>query len=157
MRPPAEALDGIDTPADDNTWHDTPDFSKDNVKKQVQGVYRDAAAGEKSGTAPGGDTSTVISGDTAARAAAEARDTAKATAQAQRARAKAYLQRKVPQDRRDQTVFRLKVGYVPNTQKLSVCFLRILLRVLIKLLSRKPFSSASSTRTINTLFRRCST
>ena len=55
-----------------------------------------------------------MSGQTAKAAAADARDTAKDAAETQRAKAKAYLQRKVPQDRRDQTVFRLKVPPRPR-------------------------------------------
>jgi len=101
VRPGEEALARIDAPADDNTWHDTPDLSKDNVKKQVQGAYKGAGGNDK-------DAASTSAPDKAAEAATEARDAAKATAQAQRAKAKAYLQRKVPQDRREQTVFRLK-------------------------------------------------
>lgn len=39
VRPSDEQLNQMDKPAEDNTWHDAPDFSKDNLKKQAQGLY----------------------------------------------------------------------------------------------------------------------
>lgn len=40
VSPSADDLARIDEPAPDNTWHDKPDFSKDNIKKQAQQVYK---------------------------------------------------------------------------------------------------------------------
>lgn len=39
VRPSDEKLNEMDRPADDNTWHDKPDFSKENLKQQASGVY----------------------------------------------------------------------------------------------------------------------
>ena len=39
VRPDEEKLAQIDEPAADNTWHEKPDFSKENLKKQAQGIY----------------------------------------------------------------------------------------------------------------------
>lgn len=36
VNPGEEELSRIDEPAQDNTWHDAPDLSKDNLKKQAQ-------------------------------------------------------------------------------------------------------------------------
>ncbi len=40
VRPSPDDLAQMDSPAEDNVWHDTPDLSKDNVKKQLQSAYR---------------------------------------------------------------------------------------------------------------------
>jgi len=111
VRPPGEALADIDAPAQDNTWHDAPDFSKDNIKKQVQGTYKnnvnsDSKVAQADTTADAKNLAT--NPDQATAVAGEVGDAAKAKAQEQRARTKEYLKRKVPQDRRDQTIFRLK-------------------------------------------------
>ena len=38
-RPSEDRLASIDQPAEDNTWHDVPDLSKDSLKKQAQDTY----------------------------------------------------------------------------------------------------------------------
>lgn len=48
VRPSEADLAQVDRPADDNTWHDAPDFSKGNLKKQVQGVYKGSANNKNS-------------------------------------------------------------------------------------------------------------
>jgi len=61
VRPSDDQLHQMDRPADDNTWHDAPDFSKDNLKNQAQGFYKgnpkqdakDAAAAGINAAAPG--------------------------------------------------------------------------------------------------------
>lgn len=135
INPGEEQLAQIDHPADDNTWHEAPDLSKENLKGQLQKNYK--------GNNPRGDARDVAG--EAVRAAREdpaARssdsgvhvnagiDSAKQTAQQKtgmseedtqaakeaanqkaaeyRDKTKEYLQRKVPQDRRDQTIWRLK-------------------------------------------------
>jgi hypothetical protein len=36
VNPSDEQLAQIDKPADDNTWHDTPDMSSGNIKNQIK-------------------------------------------------------------------------------------------------------------------------
>lgn len=146
VKPGEGDLAQIDRPADDNTWHDTPDFSKDNFKKQVQGFYKgdvkeDLQAAVSQGTSaahPEGssdprdlagrtaqDQQTGTSSGVDARSGAQAavgtlqdrlnanvdpetREKAQSKAKEYRARAKDYLGRKVPQERREQTIWRLK-------------------------------------------------
>ncbi|KAG8412054.1 hypothetical protein J3459_016046 [Metarhizium acridum] len=39
IRPSEEQLGEMDRAAEDNTWHDKPDFSKENLRKQAKGIY----------------------------------------------------------------------------------------------------------------------
>jgi len=110
IRPSDEALANIDAPAQDNTWHDKPNISKDSVKKQVQSAYQDATAGNggaKSKLPEGGET---VDPKAAVDAVAgpEAREAAKAKTREQRARAREYLRSKMPSERQDQAIWRLK-------------------------------------------------
>lgn len=128
VRPDEEKLSQIDRPADDNTWHDAPDLSKDNLRKQLQNSYK--------GNNPTEDANAVV--DNAAQATQSTGDpyggldSAKQTAQERtgiseedkekvkqaskrraeeyRARTKEYLSKKMPQERREQTIWRLKVS-----------------------------------------------
>lgn len=130
VKPSGEALASIDEPAPDNTWHDKPDISKANVKSQLQSVYKgdpktDAKdVAESSGNAarrPDGS----IDPNAAAQTAADQLDakipeeekeklkqTTKETAQAYRARTREYLSKKIPEERRERTIWRLKVSQV---------------------------------------------
>ncbi len=127
LRPSEEKLNQIDTPADDNTWHDAPDFS--NVKSQLQRVYKkspsqdakDAAnttvegARQPDGTPSpqaGAETAAgVVSENINANISEEDREAAKTTAAEYRRRAREYLNKKVPQERRDHIVWRLKASW----------------------------------------------
>lgn len=138
VRPGEDKLAQIDRPAEDNTWHDAPDLSKDNLKKQLQSSYKSNAPGndpqgdvtdvaqnarqaaeQGSGSgAPGGLD--VGAGVDAAKQTAQAKtgitneDTEEAKAAAKqraaeyRAKTQEYLKKKMPQERRDQTIWRLK-------------------------------------------------
>jgi hypothetical protein len=146
VRPSEEQLRDIDAPAQDNTWHDAPDFSKETLKKQAQGVYKGnakqdareiaqagtqhadpngsqnprdvaqtAAADHQQGTASGVDA---VGGIKAAKNVAErklnenvdqeTRDNAQKRNEEYRRRAREYLGKKMPQERREQTIWRLK-------------------------------------------------
>ena len=123
-KPSPEAMAQIDAPAADNTWHDAPDFSKENMKKQVQGVYggkptEDVRAAVDSGAAAAQDpnTSATSAGVAGARTLQErgkaaipdeSKEDAKKKAEEYRARAKEYFSKKMPEERREQTVWRLK-------------------------------------------------
>jgi hypothetical protein len=123
VKPSEEALAQIDRPAEDNTWHDPPDLSKGNVKAQLQSAYKGSPAGDaKNAAASGADAAHQPDGTVDAQAGArvitdeakskvdpETRESVKETAENYRARTRQYLARKVPQERREQTIWRLKV------------------------------------------------
>jgi hypothetical protein len=107
VRPSDEALAQIDEPAPDDTWHDTPNVSKSDLKNRMKALYK---KNNPDGTTPGGDVGGASSIDT--QKLDELQGAASKTAQNKTAeyrdRTKAYLRSKVPQERRDQIVWRLK-------------------------------------------------
>ena len=147
VKPSGDALNQIDEPARDNTWHDTPDISKDTLKNKVQSVYKGDPREDLQASAHAGTTQAHPSGanDPAGVARAAARDhqtgtssgvnatggaaaaantlkqrvnenldddtkeAARSKAEAYRARTKEYFSKKMPEERREQTVWRLKV------------------------------------------------
>lgn len=128
LRPSGEVLNQIDRPADDNTWHDAPNFSKETVKSQLQSVYKSnptqdakgaVASGAQAARQSDGTTGDRINAvqNAASRATDQAksnidpetRESTKQTTQEYRARTKQYLSKKMPEERRDQTIWRLKV------------------------------------------------
>jgi hypothetical protein len=149
VKPSSDDLAQIDHPATDNTWHDTPDLSKDTLKNRLQTVYKGdpkedvqaAAAQGVSAAHPTGSSDPNALAETAATEQrtgatmgidsqggvataantlqqranvnldAETQEKAKSKAQELRARTKEYLSKKMPQERRDQTVWRLKVRH----------------------------------------------
>lgn len=131
VRPSDDRLAQIDRPADDNTWHDAPDFSKQNIKSQIQKNYKgndpkqDAQQVADNAATAAQDPSTdsgvnVAAGLDAAKQnaqektgitdeeAAEAKQAANKRAAEYRAQTLEYLKKKVPQERREQTIWRLK-------------------------------------------------
>ena len=145
VNPSKDQLAQIDRPADDNTWHDVPDMSRDNLKNQMRGQVdkqkpfsrsdmRDAAGDATQAAHPSGSRDPNEAADLAARdqrygtdSGVDAQSGARAGMQNLQDRAsqnvpeetkdrarqaagqtKGYLQDKFPQERRDQTVHRLK-------------------------------------------------
>ncbi|KAF4458188.1 hypothetical protein F53441_39 [Fusarium austroafricanum] len=173
VRPSQEQLQQMDEPAQDNVWHEAPDFSKENFKQQAKGFYsgnpkqdaKDVAAAGVNSAAPGQPAQQNQQGDLqanaqlgtypqvttgaevgnvpsasgvpstdAARDAARQTDpqagksAAKQAAEAKldnkldpetkenilqrneeyRRRARNYFDKKMPQERKDQTIWRLK-------------------------------------------------
>ncbi|KAF5000201.1 hypothetical protein FGRMN_2015 [Fusarium graminum] len=164
VRPSQEQLENLDEPAQDNVWHEAPDFSKENFKNQAKGIYngnpkedlKDVASAGVNSAAPGqqgnyqqgnnpqvttgAQTSNVPSSSgmpastDAARDAARQTDpqagknAAKQAAQSKldnkidpetkehvlqkneeyREKARNYFDKKMPQERKDQTIWRLK-------------------------------------------------
>ncbi|KAK3322207.1 hypothetical protein B0H66DRAFT_574522 [Apodospora peruviana] len=146
LKPSHEDLNNLDAPAEDNTWHDAPDFSKDNMKNKFYGVYKGdpredakaaanegtstahpsgssdprdlantAAKDQQSGTASGVDAQKGLSAavnTVQQRVDVNLDDETKEKAQKKRdeyrARTKEYFSKKMPQERREQTVWRLK-------------------------------------------------
>jgi len=137
VKPSEEKLSQIDRPAEDNTWHESPDLSKDKllsqVKQSVPFGKKDAkeAAGDINQTAnPQGsrdprDTAQqgLHEGQTGQSTGLDARAAAnvvkqkvdenvseedKDRARARREQLNNYLKGKMPEERRDQTIWRLK-------------------------------------------------
>ena len=164
INPSEDALNQIDQPADDNTWHDVPNLSPSNLRAQAKDQYNkqkpfsrnDAknAAGDATQSAhPSGsrdpadaaqleaesrDQGTDSGMDPQAGANAamgnlrnkasanvpdETKDKARETARDGRDRTKNYLREKLPKERREQTIFRLKKMIV-EIQSHSDCKLR---------------------------------
>ena len=147
VRPSQEDLQQIDTPAADNTWHEKPDFSRDQMKNKFNDYYKgnpkeDAkhVMGEATSAAhPNGSTNPRDLANTAAHdgrtgassgidaqkgvsAASnvaqrkldqnlddETREKAQNKKEQYKARTREYFNKKVPQERREQTIWRLKV------------------------------------------------
>lgn len=144
VNPPADALNQIDEPAPDNTWHDAPDLSRDNIKNQLKAQYdkqkpfskgdlQDAAQTaqdtgmEHAQNVPTSDNKTPgdldgpAGAQEGARAGAEqlkakasenvpdeTKDRVRETKENVKARTKDYLRTKMPQERRDRTIWRLR-------------------------------------------------
>ncbi|KAK2012387.1 hypothetical protein LZ32DRAFT_309191 [Colletotrichum eremochloae] len=146
VRPSGEALQDIDRPAEDNTWHEAPDFSKENFKKQAQGVYKGsladdarevvnastqaahpngaqnpqdlaatAARDQQQGTSSGVNAQggleaarNVIEKKYNENVDDETKEQARQRKEEYRRRAKEYFNKKMPQERKEQTIWRLK-------------------------------------------------
>ena len=144
VRPDGDALNQIDRPAQDNTWHDAPNINKDSVKSQLQTFYKgnpkedakDAAAAGVNAAQPTTAGLDEQAGQQAAHGtaqerlhentseadrqqAAEVKEKGKETAAQYRERTKQYLSKKMPEERREQTIWRLKVCLYPFVTRLS--------------------------------------
>ncbi|ORY17119.1 hypothetical protein BCR34DRAFT_583883 [Clohesyomyces aquaticus] len=137
VKPSDEQLSQIDRPADDNTWHDVPNMSKGNLQGQFRSKIpfgkKDAekTAGDVSQAAhPAGSRDPTDTADLAAREQREGGqqgldaqagfgqakqvvsenvpEEQKDRVREQRERAQNYLKGKMPQERREQTIWRLK-------------------------------------------------
>lgn len=129
VRPSEEDLARMDAPAEDNTWHEKPDFSKEKLKKQAQGVYGGNLKKDAKDVADSGiDAANPNSADPATvdRVAAqnattntiqskinknvdpETKEKIKQRNEEYRRKAKEYFDQKIPQERKDQVIFRLK-------------------------------------------------
>jgi len=145
VQPSEDALNQIDEPAADNTWHDAPDLSAANLKSQAQAKYNankpfgkqelDQAAQEASAAAhPQGSTDPAATAELAARdrqqgtssgvdavsgadaafdrlhneASKNIPDDKKHKGREYRDRTQNYMKSKMPQERREQTIWRLK-------------------------------------------------
>jgi hypothetical protein len=146
VNPSQEQLDQIDRPADDNTWHDTPDtgdlkaqarakvdkykpFSRSDVKDAAGDASQSATGKRDPQEAAYAGADEAQSGqqpDVDAQGGAQAgaqnllnkaqdnfptdevKDRARNTKENAKASSKDYLNKKLPQERRDQTIYRLK-------------------------------------------------
>ncbi|PKS13252.1 hypothetical protein jhhlp_000023, partial [Lomentospora prolificans] len=130
VRPSEDQLGQIDMPAEDNTWHEKPNFSKENIRGRVRGAYggkpkedaKDIASTAANAANPVGSQRP---GDVDAQAGAstgrnklkdkfnknvseEDREKIKQRNEEYRRRVREYYNKKMPQERRDQTIWRLK-------------------------------------------------
>jgi hypothetical protein len=148
VRPSQDQLNQIDVPAEDNTWHEAPHLNKETLKQQVKGAYggdpkKDAreTVNEAASNAKPGDQSQPA-GEKAKVGVATAKDKLKqkyeenvsdetkkdieARNEDYRRRVKEYYNKKMPQERRDQTIWRLKVGpYSPSSLFVSALLLTV--------------------------------
>lgn len=141
VNPSEDALNQIDQPAEDNTWHDKPDLSRDNLKNQVQSRVpigkkdvQDAAGNATQTAHPSGSRDPADAADLAARdqqeggnsgvdaqsgakvgaenlknkVDANTDDDQKEKARQYREKTRNYFKGKMPKERRDQVIFRLK-------------------------------------------------
>lgn len=145
INPSSDELSQIDRPADDNTWHDVPDMSRDNIKNQVRGKYNEqkptdrdglrqvvgdatqaahpagsrdphdaaqtAARDQRYGTSSGMDAgSGVRAGIDSLKHKAEHNmpEETKERGRERRDKAFDYFGNKMPKERREQTIWRLK-------------------------------------------------
>lgn len=132
VNPDEDRLKSIDEPAEDNTWHDVPDLSRENIKQQASDTYNqnkpfsrgeaEQAAREGLDTAqqhPSSDNQEA--GKAGASRAAdrlknkadqnipdERQDQAVQAKETAKTKSKNYLGKKMPKERREQTIWRLK-------------------------------------------------
>lgn len=74
VQPSEEALNRLDEPAEENTWHDTPDLSRDNLKNQLKtktpfnkGDAKKVAGDASEAAHPSGERDPQATADLAAR------------------------------------------------------------------------------------------
>lgn len=125
INPSDDQLRQMDAPAEDNTWHEVPDLSKDNIKAQAKAQYdkqkpfgkteakdtaqkADQSATNPDGTVDGTAGTLTAADDLQAKAKQNIPDETQDKAKEYREKTQNYFKNKVPKDRREQTVFRLK-------------------------------------------------
>lgn len=130
VRPSQDELNQIDLPAEDNTWHEAPDLNKDNWKGRMKGLYggkakedaketADAALasaqpgdktrpGEEKAKAGAGTAKNKIKEKVDQNVSEEQKEKIRARNEDYKRRAKDYYSKKMPQERKDQTIWRLK-------------------------------------------------
>lgn len=141
VKPSEDQLGQIDQAADDNTWHEAPDLSRDNLRNQVKSRMpvgkkdaQDAVGDATQAAHPDGSRDPADAADLAAqdqqagtnsgvdaqqgtraglsnmrdRASANIPDEHKDKAREYRERTTGYMKNKMPQERREQVIFRLK-------------------------------------------------
>lgn len=141
VNPSEDALNQLDEPAEDNTWHEKPDLSKETLRSQVQSRMpigkkdvQDAAGDATQAAHPSGSRDPAEAAELAARdqqegtssgvdaktgakegaknlkdkISANTDDEQKEKARAYRERTQQYFQQKMPKERREQIVYRLK-------------------------------------------------
>lgn len=131
VNPNEEQMAQIDHPAEDNTWHEAPDMSKEKLRSQMKSTYdkqkpfgkaelqkakSDAEANAQQQTTPDGQP-TQAAGQAGAKAgvqdlkgqaSANVPEDTKKRGKELADSTKNYLNTKMPKERREQTIWRLK-------------------------------------------------
>lgn len=135
-RPDQEALDNIDEPEDENTWHENPDTGglKDKIKSNIpsRGGLKDAAKDAKNSAQQSGDGNSrggMMQGlkgaaqtlqnkgqenmseedqEKARQKKEETKQKAHDRKEQAKGNTKQFFEEKIPKERREQTVYRLK-------------------------------------------------
>ncbi len=129
VRPDQSQLENLDEPAEDNTWEDTPDVSGSvgKIKNQAKSTFNKAKSagqdvkndaqsnaqqqgGDNADSAMGGAKAglSTLKDKVAGSVDDDTKEKTKQKATETKDRAKDYLNEKMPQERRDQTIWRLK-------------------------------------------------
>lgn len=124
VNPSDDQLAQIDAPAEDNTWHDKPDYGaiKSNIQNKMPMKKQDAkdaasdAADQAKSAADGQAQATDASKEGAKQGAGQLKsnlsnrfdDEQKEKLRQYRERSNNYFKGKMPKERRDQTIYRLK-------------------------------------------------
>ena len=132
VNPSDDQLRQLDEPADDNTWHDVPDLSRENIRTQARSTFdknkpfnqQEAQDAAQQGVNTAQQQPTQDNREAGRAGLSQAVDNLKAQAQsnipderqedAKKAKnatvqhSKNYLNKKIPQERREQTIWRLK-------------------------------------------------
>jgi hypothetical protein len=117
IRPSQEQLEQLDQPAPEGTWHEKPQVSKDTIRARF-GRKKGKAADTAQQTTNGVDGQQGAVTNGAGGATTEKTDGVNGTSKEKRRskeiaeRTRAFLGEKVPQERRDQTIWRLKKMFV---------------------------------------------
>jgi hypothetical protein len=147
LQPTEDQMSQIDAPAEDNTWHEPPkkpDMSPQKIKEQLKNIRgRASSARQNDGTLE--DTAVAVKDEAGLNAdqdpgaqVSETQKDAKNKLKEFQSRGQDYLGRKMPKERREQTIWRLKKMIV-EIQGHADCMLPLLRR--LKLTSRRPRSS----------------
>jgi len=116
VNPDDERLKTIDEPAPDNTWHDVPDLSKDSLKNVAKEQYNKTVGVDKEDVKAAAQTAQQT-GDANAAAqhlqdrsnvSEEDKNKVQETGDVAQQKVKNYLTDKMPKERREQTIWRLK-------------------------------------------------
>ncbi|KAJ5544819.1 hypothetical protein N7535_006793 [Penicillium sp. DV-2018c] len=99
VRPGEEELAQIDKPAEDNVWHEKPNISKEDLKAKAK---KNKAATENQAQA------TVSENDSGIDTNTKVKEEANTKVKEYSDKTKNYLSEKIPQERREQTIWRLK-------------------------------------------------
>ncbi|KAJ5983394.1 hypothetical protein N7481_005493 [Penicillium waksmanii] len=100
VRPSEDKLAQIDEPAEENTWHEKPNINKDDLK----GKFKKNKTDKSSVGSPSiAESETGTAGDASSVTPSEASRRKKLAGQT-----KEYLADKIPKERREQTIWRLK-------------------------------------------------
>jgi hypothetical protein len=136
VNPKEEQLSQLDEPAQDNTWHENPDFSRENLKNQAKSAYdkqkpfskkdldqATRTAADQQATTVDGQPAPAdgqsnqqaaqaggknLAGDLKQQASANVPEETKQKGRDTMDTTRKYLAAKMPKERREQTVWRLK-------------------------------------------------